>query len=742
MIDLRPLRATLVALLLLRAPTGAQDAIDLLDMELRDLASMVTSASLIPQGILDAPSNIVVISGETVRQRGYLTLTELAQDLPGFDFLVYEDAGGEYPTFNRNRGLGDIGNDKLLVLVDGIMQNFVSYNWSTQWTFEALLSDLDRIEIIQGPGSSLYGAQAFSGVIHFITDRSREGAEIRTLVGPDNTRSLEAAWGRPLAERGHVTVAVRSWESDGDDGKRADPGGYWHDNVEPERLLADYGRDGAFVQDAPNPRAGQPMAEGFATHASTQSVRANLRWGGTEVGGYHWRTERGMASYITGFEYQARDPSHEGGHAGGHAYLTDRRSLGARFDLESSAVYRTTRTLPSTGFRYYYQFPDLTKSYRSQDHQAYVEERLTWRPSDSQDIVVGGRWMWSEKTDRVVALDDQRDDYDGTTSSWEAAVAGLGLYVPLSVPRESVREQAAYGLWSTRWTTEWSTSLGLRFDHSSEFGSVLNPRLGIIFKPYQQRLTLKLLYGTAFRQPSIFELRSEFRGNPTLTPEEISTYELEVRSLVTPALNLKANLFYSVVTDFVGRVEDLSKPALERFENLEGETLVRGASLEADLRLDERTRLSGNYLFTQGRQEGGGSSTDWDTIPQTARSKANAILTRTWPAWDANLTLRLNYVGPRRVQATNTWLLANEGRDAPAYMKASLVGGYRGIEGVELQLIVRNLLDTDYYGVARESGNSDSGAYDPVSNPNPSGFIPAYHPQPGRTLLLRAIFEF
>ena len=717
---------------------GAQDAIDLLDMELRDLAGMVTSASLIPQGILDAPSNIVILSGETIRQRGYLSLTDLAQDLPGFDFLVYEDAGGEYPTFSRNRGLGDIGNDKLLVLVDGITQNFVSYNWSTQWTFEALLQDLERIEIIQGPGSSLYGAQAFSGVIHFITDRSREGAQVRTLVGPDGTRSLEAAWGRALEEHGHITVAVRTWDTDGDDGQRDDPGGYWHGNVEPDHLLADYARDGSHEQDLPNPRAGQPMRPGFNTHASTQAVRANLRWGNTQIGGYHWRTERGMASYITGYEYQARDPSYEGGHAGGHLYATDRRSIGEPVDLESSAVYRTTQTLPSTGFRYYYQYPDLTKSYRSRDHQVYVEERLTWRMSSRQDVVFGGRLMWSEKTDRVVSLDDQQSDYGGTISAWENASDGRGLYVPLRVPTESVEEQALYGLWSTRWTPLWSTSVGLRYDHSSEFGSVLNPRLGLIIKPYQERLTLKLLLGTAFRQPSIFELRSEFRGNENLTPEEIRTYELEVRSLVSPALNLKANLFYSVVTDFVGRVEDLTKPALERFENLDGKTRVRGASMEADLRVDEQTRVAANYMLTQGRQNNAG----WDTIPQTARSKVNVIVTHTFPAQHANMTLRLNYVGPRRIQATNTWLRTREGRDAPSYLKAGLVAGYTGVEGMELQLIVRNLLDIDYYGVARESGSSDAEAYDPASNPNPPGFIPAYHPQPGRTALLRASFDF
>jgi len=445
-----------------------------------------------------------------------------------------------------------------------------------------------------------------------------------------------------------------------------------------------------------------------------------------------------MGSYVTGTEYQARDPSYVGGHSGYHAYLTNQHVLSPDLKIESNLVYRSTRTLPSTGFRYNYRFPDLTKSYRSQDYQAYVEERMIYQLTQTQDFVVGGRYMWSEKTDRVVSLDNEDEDYDGTGSSWEIASAGGGLYQREEVPQETVREQALFGLWGAKWTATWATSIGLRYDHSSEYGSVLNPRLALIYKPQQQRLALKFLYGTAFRQPSIFELESEFRGNENLTPEEIQTFEIEARSQVTSQFSLKTNLFYSIVTDFVGKVEDLTKPSLERFENLQGETLIRGASLEADYRPSEVTYFFANYTFTQGR----GEDEPWDTIVQTARSKFNAGVNRQWPERSLNVNFRLNYVGKRRAQPTNLWVQNNVGKDAPSYLKSHLVVGYTGLANVDVQVIVKNLFDEQYYGLARESGNSNIDDYDYETAPNPPGFIPAYHPQPGRTTLLRATFQF
>jgi outer membrane receptor for ferrienterochelin and colicin len=139
-------------------------------LSLRELSHVkVVTPSMTEQEIKDSPTNIFVISKEMILERGYLNLVEICQDIPGFDFAMFEDGGGEYNTFSKNRGVGTIGNTNIMIMVDGIIQNEISFNWSLLWNFENMLHDLEHIEIIQGPGSALYGPQAFTGIINFIT---------------------------------------------------------------------------------------------------------------------------------------------------------------------------------------------------------------------------------------------------------------------------------------------------------------------------------------------------------------------------------------------------------------------------------------------------------------------------------------------------------------------------------------------------------------------------------------------
>ena len=73
-------------------------------------------------------------------------------------------------------------------------------------------------------------------------------------------------------------------------------------------------------------------------------------------------------------------------------------------------------------------------------------------------------------------------------------------------------EFASYLLWNNQISKKISYTAGCRYDYSTEYGSTINPRFAFVFSPIKS-LTIKLLYGRAFRQPSIFELTSEWRGN-------------------------------------------------------------------------------------------------------------------------------------------------------------------------------------------------------------------------------------
>ncbi|MCW8998781.1 MAG: TonB-dependent receptor plug domain-containing protein, partial [Kangiellaceae bacterium] len=171
---------------------------DYFDLSLKELANIkVVTSSKREQTVNESYANINVITKQMIESRGYRNVIEVLEDLPGFDFATYEDGGGEYPVHFLNRGIGgDNGNSRLLVMVDGFVQNHISFNWSQGLTDEQMLHDVERIEVVQGPGSSLYGAQAVSGIVHIITRSGFEGTQAKLTVGENSSRTMELLYGK------------------------------------------------------------------------------------------------------------------------------------------------------------------------------------------------------------------------------------------------------------------------------------------------------------------------------------------------------------------------------------------------------------------------------------------------------------------------------------------------------------------------------------------------------------------
>jgi len=649
---------------------------EFLNLSLEELMQInVISASLKKEDIDLAPSNITVITKKMIDERGYQTLVEVCEDIPGFDFLIFEDGGGEYPTFNMNRGVGTLGNEKILVMVDGIIQNNISFNWSFLWTYENMFNDIERIEIIEGPGSSIYGAQAYSGVIHFITRSDFDGIEAKVSYGSNFTRVLDLYAGKQFENDINLSFAIHKYDSDGDGGKdRYDPGNYFHNLLYPETILADYDENGNYVENIPNPIGGEKIPDGFNNENNSFSLRSKLKVKNTEIGVFFWNMNRGSGSYLAKFN--------------------------DKLSLQSNIIFRGTHILPKTGFRYNYKFPNMTKNYVAYSYQAYIEERLSYNFSEKTDFLFGIKNMISAKTPRVVSLGYFPDNTTHTESSWNIANKGEGINVSENFPIFNVNEIAIYGLWI--------------------FG-------------------IKLLYGTAFRQPSISELNSEFRGNKNLTPEKISTYELELNSkIINNKMKLRTNIFYTEMTDFIGKITDNNMPSGERFENKD-KSFVRGLSFDLSFLINKNISLFSNYMLMQGKIA---DTISWKQMERTAQHKINGGININLFENKLNINCRMNYVAKRKAQSTNQWLQKYENGYAPSYKKINLVVTYKFLESFDLQLIVKNLLNEQFYGIARENGSGMIIDYDYQNNPNPDGFIGSYHPQPGRTFLLNLKYIF
>ena len=187
---------------------------------LEDLMNMtVISASKSSMKISEAPANIIVVTAEQIEQRGYRTLEEVMKDLPGFDFSTGQPAG-EYPAHFSFRGIGDVGQTKFVVLVDGIVQNDISNGWVRNIGYNFSMSDVERIEFVSGPGSSLFGANSYAGFINVITkhfEKAEIGSttEIKSTVGSYGTiyPELYSNFGRRISLECRWNIGACIWFS-------------------------------------------------------------------------------------------------------------------------------------------------------------------------------------------------------------------------------------------------------------------------------------------------------------------------------------------------------------------------------------------------------------------------------------------------------------------------------------------------------------------------------------------------
>jgi outer membrane receptor for ferrienterochelin and colicin len=705
--------------------------------ELSDIT--ILTGSIQAESIEYAPSNITVITRQTIEDRAYRTLVDVCQDVPGFDFLSFNDGGGEYPTFNLHRGLGDIGNSEILIMVDGIVQNQISYNWSLLWTFESMFIDIEQIEIIQGPGSAVYGAQAFSGVINIITRKNFKGVKAKSFIGSGNTKGMEVFLGNRHSKDFNYSFAFHNYYSDGDMGKdRYDPGGYFSNNLYPSTIVADYDSIGNYVLNTENPIGGKLINNGFNTRNQNYTLRANIEYKNTCLSFFLSDSKRGYASEVVAYEYDLTSKEASSHYQSYHFNLKNSKKLNDKIELISDGVFRATHILPDGGFIYLYQFPGLVKTYSSYSYQGYIEEKLKYILTSKDQFYLGIKSIYSRKSERIIGLDGKLITKFKTNSSWDIAVNGQGLYQEKQYPNFNIYENAIYLLWDRQWSKIVSSSLGVRYDNSSEFGNIFNPRLAVDYNP-NRNLGIKYLFGTAFRQPTIFELTNEFRGNPSLEPQKIRTHEIELnKKLFDYSTKLKINIFYSAIKNSIDRVADSTMLSGERFENV-GDLSVGGLAFSINVALTKQIKVYSNYSILSGIENT--PSLSFYEVSHVARHKINSGANFTLYKNKLVTDIRMNYSGKRKAPITNTWLQTFENGYAPDYLKFNASFKYSFTYNISLQFVINNIFNAQYYGIGRESGSSFIGDYDYQSNVNPTGLLPPYHPQPGRTYLFNLILN-
>lgn len=149
----------------------------------RSVTSRVATVSKVDEPLREAPASVLVVTAEEIARRGYIDLEEVLHDLPGFDI---SRGNGEVYSNIYMRGYRSDRSDRMLFLVDGIEQNDLHSN-TVYLSRQLPVSNVDTIEVVYGPASTIYGADAFTGVIS-ITTKSPDA-----LVGTSDRRMVVEA---------------------------------------------------------------------------------------------------------------------------------------------------------------------------------------------------------------------------------------------------------------------------------------------------------------------------------------------------------------------------------------------------------------------------------------------------------------------------------------------------------------------------------------------------------------------
>ena len=624
------------------APRPGQTATRLTELSLDELMQIevptVYGASKREQKVTDAPSSVTIITADDVKKYGYRTLGDILQSVRGLQ--ISNDRNYYYLGIRGFSRPGDY-NGRVLVLVDGHRINDNVYDSGFIGTEFILDVDLiSRVEVIRGPGSSLYGNNAFFGVINVVTKKGREfgGPEISGVVASFDSYKGRWTYGQQFKNGVELLLS-----------------GSWHDSAGPRRLyFTDY--------DAPETNYG--IAQG-TDDQDFQNAFANVSYRDFNLQGAFVSREKGIptGAYETVFNSSSNRTVDERGYVS----LKYEHTFFDQLDVMGRAYY--DHYLYDGDYLYDYAEPgDPPDLVLNQD-----ETRGDWVGGEFQvrERLEGGHTFTLGAEYREDLRQDQRNfdrqpydllfDHAGHSRNW-------GVYL-----------QAEVAL-----LTNLTLNAGARYDEYDTFGDTANPRVGVIYHPWP-KTGVKFLYGSAFRGPNAYELYyqdlSTAKANPNLGPETINTYELIFEQHLGNHLRATATGFYYEIDDLISQTTDPADD-LVVFENLD-KTDAKGVELELEGQWAGGWRGRVSYTLQEARN----LETD-ELLSNSPRQLFKANLTAPLVADKLFLGLEISNTGRRETLTGNL---------APAYWVANAtLFSQNVVKGLEVSASVYNVFDQLY----------------------------------------------
>jgi len=569
--------------------------------------SFVSIATGSRVAVARAPAVATVITAEDIKAIGATDLDEVLETVPG---LHVSHSSVRYASGYMIRGIGggSQSNPQVLVLQNGIpMTTMFSGDKSVTWT-GVPLENIARIEIIRGPGSALYGADAYAGVINLITKTADEaaGTEFGLRMGSFNTSS---AWVQHGGKSGPVDVAayLRVGSSDG---------------------------SGQITRAINSPAPGPVSTDYDAVDGSVNLSYENWRFRTA----YKLRDNLGTGAGVS----TALDPTSK----------ARTESLSGDLSWTDPQLAQNWGAGATLGFLHYVmEYPNnvmlLPPSAKPPNGQ--IGGPNQWE----RQLRLSGFLTYSGFSDHQLRFGFGHDNLEiykvKTVKNYRFTAGGGVVYGPLmdyTSIQPHIRpqqRQVTYLYAQDEWaiSRDWALTAGVRYDDYSDFGGTTNPRLALVWAAAYD-LTAKLLYGRAFRAPSFNEqygLNPVTNGNPNLRPETIATWEGALSWQARKDLQTNLSVFRY-------RAKNLIRAVNKLWSNIGS---VRGNGMEAEVVWDvnRNVRLTSNYSLQKSIDET--TQKDAGYAPHHhLYVRADARITGDWLG-----SVQFNWVADRKRAVTN-----------------------------------------------------------------------------------------
>ena len=500
---------------------------------------VVVTATRIEIPASEVGSSVTVIPGSQIEEQQKSTVLEVLRTVPGLNVVKRQ---GATSVFMRGAK-----SEHTLVLIDGIeMNDPISPGRAFDFSY-LTVDNIERIEIIRGPQSTLYGSDAIGGVINIITKKGKgaPGGFVSAEAGSYNTFSEKAgiSGGSSLA---NYSLGISRLDTDGISAADKDDGNHEDDGLENTEVSA---------------RVGITPGDGF-------DLDVLLRWIDTDA-----------------------DIDNSGGPGGDDPnYTTQTRQL--YFRSQASLVLLDDLWEQKLGF-------SLT-DYRREGHNDTDADHLDDLSRDSYDgKIVKFDWqhnLYLHETN-ILTLGVETEEEKGGSDYYSESVWG-----PYSstFAEETARTNGYYlqdriTLWDSLFTT-----LGARVDDHSRFGTQTTYRVTTAYRIRQTGTTIKGSYGTGFKAPTLYQLYSVY-GDETLDPEESIGWDVGIEQTISGGIvTVGATYFNNNFDDLIDYDTGLSK-----YVNIT-EARSQGVELFAALvPMDDLTlRASYTYTDTQDKATG------------------------------------------------------------------------------------------------------------------------------------------